>query len=190
MLIKIKIMQQKRIIDLLETKPSPIEITINGWVRAFRSNRFIALNDGSTIKNLQCVVNFENFEESLLKKITDSYTAQTTDVSYGRTYDASPNWVTFITATPDASNGVLDLEEQQGPGLTIFPNPHSGEFTLDNTWPTAMTVRFYTMQGKLIDVISLEGFEQLKVSDLRYNQPIILHYSSEMGSGYLKLIAW
>jgi len=119
-----------------------------------------------------------------------SYTAQTTDVSYGRTYDASPNWVTFITATPDASNGVLDLEEQQGPGLTIFPNPHSGEFTLDNTWPTAMTVRFYTMQGKLIDVISLEGFEQLKVSDLRYNQPIILHYSSEMGSGYLKLIAW
>ena len=119
-----------------------------------------------------------------------SYTAQTTDVSYGRTYDASPNWVTFITATPDASNGVLDLDEQQGPGLTIFPNPHSGEFTLDNTWPTAMTVRFYTMQGKLIDVISLEGFEQLKVSDLRYNQPIILHYSSEMGSGYLKLIAW
>ena len=63
-------MQQKRIIDLLETKPSPIEIIIKGWVRAFRSNRFIALNDGSTIKNLQCVVDFENFEESLLKKIT------------------------------------------------------------------------------------------------------------------------
>ena len=70
MLIKIKIMQQKRIIHLLETKPSPTEISINGWVRAFRSNRFIALNDGSTIKNLQCVVNFEEFEESLLKKIT------------------------------------------------------------------------------------------------------------------------
>ena len=63
-------MQQKRIVDLLETKPSPIEIIIKGWVRAFRSNRFIALNDGSTIKNLQCVVDFENFEESLLKKIT------------------------------------------------------------------------------------------------------------------------
>ena len=119
-----------------------------------------------------------------------SDTAQTTDVSYGRTYDASPNWVTFITATPDASNGLLDLEEQQGPGLTIFPNPHSGKFTLNNTWPTAMTVSCYTMQGKLIDVISLKGSEQLKVSDLRYNQPVILQYSSEMGSGYLKLIAW
>ena len=63
-------MHHKRIIDLLETKPSPIEISIKGWVRAFRSNRFIALNDGSTIKNLQCVVDFENFEESLLKNIT------------------------------------------------------------------------------------------------------------------------
>lgn len=41
-----------------------------GWVRTFRSNRFIALNDGSTIKNLQCVVDFEAFEEALLKRIT------------------------------------------------------------------------------------------------------------------------
>jgi asparaginyl-tRNA synthetase len=39
-------------------------------VRSFRSNRFIALNDGSTIKNLQCVVDFENFDEQLLKRIT------------------------------------------------------------------------------------------------------------------------
>ncbi len=63
-------MQKNRIINLLETKPSPIEISIKGWVRAFRSNRFISLNDGSTIKNLQCVVDFENFDENLLKKIT------------------------------------------------------------------------------------------------------------------------
>ncbi|MFK5981584.1 MAG: asparagine--tRNA ligase [Flavobacteriaceae bacterium] len=63
-------MQEKRIIDLLESNPSPLEINIKGWVRAFRSNRFIALNDGSTIKNLQCVVDFENFDEALLKKIT------------------------------------------------------------------------------------------------------------------------
>ncbi len=70
MLNKTTTMQENRIIDLLETKPSPIEISIKGWVRAFRSNRFIALNDGSTIKNLQCVVDFENFDDALLKKIT------------------------------------------------------------------------------------------------------------------------
>lgn len=119
-----------------------------------------------------------------------SYSAQTTDVSFGRSYDASPNWITFTTATPDASNGMLDLEEQHGPGLTIFPNPHSGNFTLDNTWPTAMTVRCYSMQGRLVDVIQLEGYSKLNVSDLRLNQPLILHYESEMGSGYLKLISW
>ena len=63
-------MQENRIKDIIATGPSPIEISTQGWVRAFRSNRFIALNDGSTIKNLQCVIDFENFEESLLKKIT------------------------------------------------------------------------------------------------------------------------
>lgn len=46
------------------------EVGICGWVRSFRSNRFIALNDGSTILNLQVVVDFENFEEELLKKIS------------------------------------------------------------------------------------------------------------------------
>lgn len=45
------------------------DITVQGWVRAFRSNRFIALNDGSTINNLQIVVNFEDFNEDLIKKI-------------------------------------------------------------------------------------------------------------------------
>ena len=63
-------MQENRIKDIIATGPSPTEISTQGWVRAFRSNRFIALNDGSTIKNLQCVIEFENFEESLLKKIT------------------------------------------------------------------------------------------------------------------------
>ncbi|WP_443634158.1 asparagine--tRNA ligase [Candidatus Marifrigoribacter sp. Uisw_064] len=63
-------MQTNNIKDLLQSEPSLHEVVINGWVRSFRSNRFIALNDGSTIKNLQCVVDFENFEEALLKKIT------------------------------------------------------------------------------------------------------------------------
>jgi len=45
------------------------EVTVKGWVRTFRANRFIALNDGSTLQNLQCVVDFENLEEALLKQI-------------------------------------------------------------------------------------------------------------------------
>lgn len=46
------------------------EINIKGWVRTFRANRFIALNDGSTLHNIQCVVDFENTDEDTLKRIT------------------------------------------------------------------------------------------------------------------------
>ena len=44
-------------------------ITLNGWVRTFRSNRFIAINDGSTIKNIQAVIDFESVDENELKRI-------------------------------------------------------------------------------------------------------------------------
>ncbi len=46
------------------------EVTVMGWVRSFRSNRFIALNDGSSMKTLQVVVDFGQFDEALLKKVT------------------------------------------------------------------------------------------------------------------------
>jgi asparaginyl-tRNA synthetase len=58
------------VIKSLLTEPKLLqEVTVFGWVRTFRSNRFIALNDGSTLQNLQCVVNFEQFEEVILKRI-------------------------------------------------------------------------------------------------------------------------
>ena len=47
-----------------------LRILVKGWVRAFRSNRFIQVNDGSTIKNIQAVVDFENFDAQLLKRVT------------------------------------------------------------------------------------------------------------------------
>lgn len=46
------------------------EIEVKGWVRTFRNNQFISLNDGSTIHNLQVVVDFNQTDESLLKRIT------------------------------------------------------------------------------------------------------------------------
>ena len=55
---------------LLQSPPIGTNITIKGWVRTFRSNRFIAINDGSTIANLQCVVDFEKEDENELKRIT------------------------------------------------------------------------------------------------------------------------
>ena len=63
-------MPRKEIIALLQGQASSELISVSGWVRSFRQNRFIALNDGSTIKNIQCVVDFENLDEETLKKIT------------------------------------------------------------------------------------------------------------------------
>ncbi|MDT0553187.1 asparagine--tRNA ligase [Urechidicola vernalis] len=57
------------IAELLRSDKLLQDVTIKGWVRTFRSNRFIALNDGSTINNIQCVLDFENTDESLLKRI-------------------------------------------------------------------------------------------------------------------------
>jgi asparaginyl-tRNA synthetase len=56
--------------ELLSNNTILPEVEIKGWVRTFRANRFIALNDGSTINNIQCVVDFENTDETLLKRIT------------------------------------------------------------------------------------------------------------------------
>ena len=58
-----------RVAELLDAKETNVQVTAKGWVRAFRQNRFIALNDGSTINNIQAVVDFENMDEELLKQI-------------------------------------------------------------------------------------------------------------------------
>ncbi len=59
-----------KINDLLTSTAVGSPIKLRGWVRTFRNNQFIALNDGSTINNIQCVVDFENTPESELKRIT------------------------------------------------------------------------------------------------------------------------
>lgn len=62
--------KRTEIAAVLEAPGLGEEVTVMGWVRAFRANRFIALNDGSTINNLQVVVDFEQFDEDLLKQIS------------------------------------------------------------------------------------------------------------------------
>ncbi|HPH47238.1 MAG TPA: asparagine--tRNA ligase, partial [Chryseolinea sp.] len=63
-------MKRTKIKELLQTKPEGQIVTASGWVRTFRNNQFIALNDGSTIQNIQAVVDFANTDEALLKRIT------------------------------------------------------------------------------------------------------------------------
>ncbi|WP_224485035.1 asparagine--tRNA ligase [Robertkochia aurantiaca] len=55
--------------ELLKGEQLLQQVKVNGWIRTFRSNRFIALNDGSTLNNIQCVVDFEDTPEDTLKKL-------------------------------------------------------------------------------------------------------------------------
>ncbi len=62
-------MPRTEIKQLLTTDPQDQTVVVMGWVKTFRANRFIALNDGSTINNLQVVVDFEAYPEALLRRI-------------------------------------------------------------------------------------------------------------------------
>jgi asparaginyl-tRNA synthetase len=63
-------MKRTKIKALLATAPAGQTVKVQGWVRTFRNNQFIALNDGSTIQNLQAVVALDSINEALLKRIT------------------------------------------------------------------------------------------------------------------------
>jgi asparaginyl-tRNA synthetase len=55
--------------DIIKSPLISKKINVKGWVKTFRANRFISLNDGSTSKNIQCVVDFEETDSLLLSKI-------------------------------------------------------------------------------------------------------------------------
>ncbi len=63
-------MKHIKIKDLLAGSHLLQEVTAKGWVRTFRNNQFIALNDGSTIHNIQCVLELDAFPEEIVKRIT------------------------------------------------------------------------------------------------------------------------
>src|SRR5580693_9139753 len=66
--------------QLLASVPEGQEVTVMGWVRTFRNNQFIALNDGSTNNNLQVVVALGSYEEDFLKKINPGASLKVTGV--------------------------------------------------------------------------------------------------------------
>ncbi|RYE37785.1 MAG: asparagine--tRNA ligase, partial [Sphingobacteriales bacterium] len=62
--------KREKVKSLLETNEFNRAVTVMGWVRTFRNNQFIAINDGSCMGNIQIVVDFNNTPEELLKRIT------------------------------------------------------------------------------------------------------------------------
>ena len=65
--------RRTKVVDALQSNDFGTKINVKGWVRTHRSSKavdFIALNDGSTIKNIQVVVDPTKFDAELLKQVT------------------------------------------------------------------------------------------------------------------------
>ena len=66
-------MKRTKIVDVLQMTAFGTDVCVKGWVRTHRSSKavdFIALNDGSTINNVQIVVNPDHIDETTLKLVT------------------------------------------------------------------------------------------------------------------------
>jgi len=125
---------QKSVAELLKSNQFLQEVQINGWVRTFRANRFIALNDGSTINNIQCVVDFENYDEALLKRITTGAAIQVSGIlveSQGKGQSVEIQVSNFEI--------LGDSNPEEYP---IQPKKHSLEFLRENAHLRARTSTF------------------------------------------------
>ena len=67
-----------KIKELLKAEPTGQEVTVMGWVRTFRNNQCIALNDGSTNNNIQVVVALGMLDDDTLKRITTGASVKVT----------------------------------------------------------------------------------------------------------------
>ena len=123
-----------KIKSLLKLPATGQEVSVRGWVRTFRANRFIALNDGSTLGNLQCVVDFESMDEDVLKKINTGAAVKITGnfvESQGKGQSAE------IQATDVFIYGEADPES-----YPIQPKKHSLEFLREKAHLRVRTATF------------------------------------------------
>ena len=173
--------------ELLSTSGLNQEVQVSGWVRTFRSNRFIALNDGSCLTNIQCVVDYENLDEELLKKINTGAALQAQGIL---TPSQGSGQAVEIQVQKLEVLGEADPEE-----YPIQPKKHSLEFLREkahlrvrtNTFSAVMRISsalafaihqyfrnqgFYNMHAPLITGSDAEGAgEMFRVSTLDPKNP-------------------
>ena len=160
------------------------EILIAGWVKTFRANRFIALNDGSTINNLQCVIDFEKYNDEFLKKIS---TGSALEIK-GKVIESQGSKQSIEVLV----NEIIILGESDPDKYPIQPKKHSLEFlrsvshlrTRTTTFSSVMRIRsslsyaihtffqnngFYYVNTPIITASDAEGAgEQFKVTTLNF----------------------
>ncbi|MCH3881676.1 MULTISPECIES: asparagine--tRNA ligase [Tenacibaculum] len=167
-------MQRSSVLDLVTTKEFDQKVTIKGWVRTFRSNRFIALNDGSTIKNIQCVIDFENTAEETLKRITTGACVSIVG--------------TLVESQGKGQTSEIQVDELEILGdsnpdeYPIQPKKHSFEFLRENAHLRVRTNTFSAVM-RVRSKLSFAVHKYFQENDFNYvNTPIITGSDAE-GAG-------
>lgn len=109
-----------KIKHLLASNETGKEVTVMGWVRTFRNNQFIALNDGSTNNNLQLVAELGLLDETTLKRITTGASLKITG-----TVVSSPGKGQNVEVKASAIEVLGDSDADKYP---LQPKKHSLEF--------------------------------------------------------------
>ena len=167
-------MKNHSIKDLLLSSTIKSKVTINGWVRTFRANRFIALNDGSSISSIQCVIDFENFEENFLKKINTGASLEIT----GDLVESQGSGQKFEIIVSELNIlGECDSEK-----FPIQPKKHSFEFLRENAHLRTRTSTFSAIM-RLRSSLSFAVHNYFNFNGFYYvNTPIITSSDAE-GAG-------
>ncbi len=84
---------------------------------------------------------------------------QSTDISFGRSMDAAPNWVFFNSPTPGSSNNFAGINDVKAELSSIYPNPFNSELIIENKSSVAMVVEIFSATGNLINKIKVSGYE-------------------------------
>ncbi|MGA9638984.1 asparagine--tRNA ligase [Flavobacterium sp.] len=167
-------MKHIKVKDLLDSTTTLQEVNAKGWVRTFRNNQFIALNDGSTINNIQCVVDFENTPDEILKRITTGAAVSVTGTLVA-SKGAGQNFEIQVTKLEILG----DSDPEKFP---MQPKKHSLEFLRENAHLRVRTNAFGAIM-RVRSVLSFAVHSYFQEKGFVYvNTPIITGSDAE-GAG-------
>ena len=167
-------MNTQRIQSLFSGSHVGQNLTLQGWVRTFRANRFIAINDGSTLNNLQCVVDFEQTDEDLHKRITNGAAVRIEGTlvesqGKGQQYEVQVSHIEILG----------DSDPDQYP---IQPKKHSFEFLRENAHLRVRTSTFSAVM-RVRSALSFAVHEYFRNEGFYYVHTPIITGSDAEGAG-------
>ncbi len=162
------------IANLLSKENTLQDVEVKGWVRTFRANRFIALNDGSTIHNIQCVVDFENTDEAVLKRIA---TGAAVHIKGALTESQGKGQRVEIQVSSIDILGDSDPES-----FPIQPKKHSFEFLRENAHLRTRTSTFSAVM-RLRSALSFAIHKYFNENGFYYMHTPIITGSDAEGAG-------